>query len=265
MAAWILAILLAASPARAGELTVFAAASLKNALEEVVAAWQAETGHKTRLSLAGSATLARQIAFGAPADVFISANAAWMDYLAEEGLLRDGTRRDILGNALVLIGPHATAALGSTRLEARRRHIVEPPILTATEAPALFAPLHRGRLAMALVEAVPAGIYGKAALEGLGLWETVAPRIAQADNVRAALALVARGEAPLGIVYATDALAEPAVTVLARFASGSHPPITYPAAAIAGRKAPLAEPFLGFLSGEKARAIFARNGFRPLD
>ncbi|MEL6768432.1 MAG: molybdate ABC transporter substrate-binding protein [Pseudomonadota bacterium] len=248
----LIAAALGAIPAHAAEITVFAAASLKEALEDVTDRWSHETGHTARLSFAGSATLARQIAFGAPADVFISANAAWMDSLAADDLLAEDTRRDILANSLVLIAPRRQAA----GTEA-------PPMLTRETAVFLFDRLGGQHLAMALVEAVPAGLYGKAALESLGLWQRLAPQVAQTDNVRTALALVARGEAPLGIVYATDAQAEPRVSVLARFRPEDHPPITYPAAALHGAD-PTATAYLAFLRTMPAREAFARRGFRPL-
>lgn len=227
--------------ASAGQITVFAAASLKTALEEVATGWQAETGHRAVLSFAGSSALARQIEAGAPADLFLSANRDWMDRLEELGLLRPGSRGDLLGNQLVLVGPAGTASqpLDST----------------------LVGALNGGRLAMALVDAVPAGIYGKAALIHLGLWDLLEPHVAQADNVRAALALVAMGEAPLGIVYATDATAEPRVGVAAEFPADSHPPITYPVAILAESRAAEAQGFLDYLNGPVAKAVFLRHGF----
>ncbi|MEO1723962.1 MAG: molybdate ABC transporter substrate-binding protein [Pseudomonadota bacterium] len=251
----LLAAMLCIAPARASDLTIFAAASLKEALEEVTALWNAEGGEPARISFAGSAALARQVAQGAPADVFISANTAWMTYLAEDGAIAAETHRDLLANRLVLIAPSEAAQPASV--------LYEPPTLSTGTAAAFFHRLGDGRLAMAFVDAVPAGIYGKAALEALDLWPRLSPSVVQTDNVRTALALVARGETPLGIVYATDALAEPRVTVLARFPEESHPPITYPVAAIAGRET-RAAPFLSFLSTEPARATFARHGFTPL-
>ena len=239
------ALLLAALPAMAGDVTVFAAASLKTALEEVADGYRRDSGAGVTLALAGSSALARQIEHGAPADVFISASPDWMDHLETAGRLDPATRRDLLGNRLVLIahGPAAPVEIGPD-----------------FDLPAL---LGDGRLAMALVDAVPAGIYGKAALSSLGLWEAVRSQVAQADNVRAALALVASGEAPLGIVYATDAAAEPRVSVVGTFPDGSHPPILYPVAAVAGRAAQAA-PFLAHLAGAEARAVFARHGFRVI-
>ncbi|MBE9636098.1 molybdate ABC transporter substrate-binding protein [Salipiger mangrovisoli] len=230
--------------AQAEEVVVFAAASLKTALEDIAADYEARTGDEITISFAGSSALARQIQQGAPADIFISANEAWMDELETDGLLEPGTRSDLLRNSIVLIA-HGTEA--------------EPvEISDALDLPAL---LGDGRLAMALVDAVPAGIYGKAALESLGLWPQVAPRVAQADNVRAALALVSTGEAPLGIVYATDAAADKAVSVIGTFPEDSHAPIIYPAARLSGRDGVAAADFLSHLHGDEARAVFEAQGF----
>ncbi|MDF0599357.1 molybdate ABC transporter substrate-binding protein [Psychromarinibacter sp. C21-152] len=239
----ILALFALAVPARADRITVFAAASLKTALDEIVAGFEAETGHDVALSFAGSSALARQIGLGAPADIFISANTDWMDTLAADGHIASGTRVELLSNRLVLI-----------------RHWADAPQAEAGP-PDIAGLLGDGRLAMALVEAVPAGIYGKAALQSLGQWDKLADRVAQADNVRAALALVALGEAPYGIVYATDAAAEPDVTAVYTFPADSHPPITYPAALIAGRKTPAATAFLDHLQTDAARAVFRAQGF----
>lgn len=250
-------------PARAeGTLTVFAAASLKEALEEVSEAWTAQTGTPVRISFAGSSALARQISAGAPADVFISANSAWMDVLDDAGLLRARTRVDLLRNSLVLIAPADQAAPISAPAPAPASASVsgQPPLLgAALDLPGMLGT--EGRLAMALVDAVPAGIYGKAALQSLGLWQGVDTRVAQTDNVRAALALVSTGEAPLGIVYATDALADPGVKVLGRFPDDSHPPIVYPAAIVAETRADSARAYLDFLSSPPAAAIFEQHGF----
>jgi molybdate transport system substrate-binding protein len=237
-----------AAPCRAAEVTVFAAASLKNALDEVAAGWQAATGNAVSISYAGSARLARQIEQGAPADLFISANTAWMDYLGDAGLIDEASRRDLLGNRLVLVA-HGPAAV---------------PVELAPGVD-LASRLGDGRLAMALVDAVPAGIYGKAALEHLGLWASVADRTAQTDNVRAALALVALGEAPLGIVYATDAVAEDGVTVVATFPEDSHPPIVYPVALTVEARQPAAVDLLAWLGSAAARGSFERQGFSVLD
>lgn len=246
-AALILAFALAPGAARAADVLVFAAASLKTALDDVAAAFEAQTGSEVAVAYAGSSALARQILAGAPADIFISANTLWMDEVEAAGLLAKGSRRDLLGNRLVLVGPADLSAVSPADLSAE----------------ALAARLGDGRLAMALVDAVPAGMYGKSALASLGLWEALAPRIAQADNVRAALALVARGEAPLGIVYATDAAAEPRVSVLATFPEESHPPIVYPVARLADAGEPAAA-FLDYLAGPDARARFEREGFAVL-
>ncbi len=236
-----------ATSARADGVTVFAAASLKTAVDEIADGFAAATGDRATVSLAGSSALARQIQQGAPADVFISANEAWMDVLEEDGRIAPGTRFDLARNRLVLIAHGADA----------------PPVEIGPGLD-LTGLLKGSRLAMALVEAVPAGIYGKAALESLGLWDAAAPLVAQADNVRAALALVALGEAPYGIVYATDAAAESRVTVVGRLPEDSHPPIVYPAAAIAGRDTAAARRFLQYLRGDAARAALARHDFLPV-
>ncbi|MEL6234362.1 MAG: molybdate ABC transporter substrate-binding protein [Pseudomonadota bacterium] len=230
----------AETPART--VTVFAAASLKTALDEIGAAWQAETGTRLRAVLAGSAMLARQIEAGAAADLVISANPQWMDYLEARGLIDPASRFDLAGNRLALIG------FGP-----------QQPV-EITPGLDLAGLLGSGRLAMALVDAVPAGIYGKAALRHLGLWDSVAAQIAQADNVRAALALVAAGAAPLGIVYVTDAAADPRVAVLGLFPATAHPPILYPAAATPDA-GPAARAFLAYLRGAEARAALTRQGF----
>ncbi len=230
---------LAAQPARAEELLVFAAASLRGALDEVAAGW---AGPVT-VSYAGSSALARQIGFGAQADVFISANPSWMDHLEAQGLIVPDTRRDVLGNALVMVAPAPGAPLVLDGAGLRDR-------------------LGDGRLAMPIPGAVPAGIYGQAGLEHLGLWAEVAPQVVQTDNVRTALALAARGEVPLAVVYATDALAEPRVATVARFPAASHPPIRYPAAALIGAARPeQARAFVAYLGSDPAQAIFAAHGF----
>ena len=236
----------AAAPATvaAEEITVFAAASTTNAMAEVEERFEAATGHDVTVSLAGSSALARQIRQGAPADVYISANPGWMDVLEADGLVEDGTRFDLLTNSIVLVAADAGAA----------------PVEIGPGMD-LAGLLGDGRLAMALVDAVPAGIYGKAALESLGLWDDVEAQVAQADNVRAALAFVATGEAPYGIVYATDAVAEDDVSVVGTFPAETHPPILYPAAALGGSDNPLNRPFLDFLRGPEAREAFERQGF----
>jgi molybdate transport system substrate-binding protein len=227
--------------AAAQDLTVHAAASLRGALDEVATLWEGETGGTLTLVYAGSSALARQIAAGAPGDVFVSANAAWMDVLEEGGHLRAGSRVDLLTNSLVVIAPAgADAPLDLAALPER---------------------IGTGRLALALTEAVPAGIYARQALTTLGLWDAVAPQAVEADNVRAALALVASGAAPLGIVYATDAIAEPRVVVLAELPAGSHDPILYPAAALAQGDALGSAALLALMQGEAAAEVFRRHGF----
>ena len=231
-----------ASVARADDVTVFAAASMKTALDEVSRAYTAQNRVSIRASYAGSALLARQIAQGAPADIYVSANVEWMDWLAEQG--RVAERRALLTNRLVLIAQGAAAD--------------SPDVLTGESD--ISAMLGEGRLAMGLVTSVPAGIYGKEALEHLGQWDTLAPQVAQTDNVRAALALVATGEAPLGITYATDALAEPRVHIAGHFPPESHTPILYPVALIDGA-GPEARGFYDFLQSDAAASIFAAHGF----
>lgn len=229
--------------AGADGVLVFAAASLKTALDEISEGFTDQTGQAVTVSYAASSVLARQIQLGAPADVFISANLDWMDVVQHNGRIDAHSRVDLLGNALVLIGgaDHPNVSL-------------TPP------EQGLMAALNGGYLAMALVEAVPAGVYGKAALIKLGLWRGVQGQVAQTDNVRAALALVATGAAPLGIVYKTDAMAEQRVTVVAQIPADLHPPIVYPAALTTGAQ-PDARDFLTYLQSEDARAVFIRQGF----
>jgi molybdate transport system substrate-binding protein len=242
------AALLAGRPgsAQGRGVSVFAAASLKDALDAVDAAFARAGGGRVVASYAASSTLARQIEQGAEADVFVSADADWMDYVDRRGLIRAGTRRDILSNRLALIAPRGSKAR----------------LVPARGFP-LAAALGKGRLAMAAPD-VPAGRYGQAALKALGVWDQVRGRTAYAENVRAALVFVARGEAPLGIVYDTDARVEPGVTIVALFPEASHPRIVYPAAALAGSANPAGAAYLAFLQGPQARAIFRRFGFRPL-
>lgn len=237
-----------ATPALSDEVVVFAAASLKTALDAVAADFTAATGHEVTISYAGSNQLAAQIIAGAPADIFISAAVDWMDAVEGEGLLVPGTRADLWGNTLVLI--------------AHGRDAAPVAVDAALDLPAL---LGEGMLAMAMVDAVPAGIYGRQALETLGLWAGVAESVAQAENVRAALALVATGEAPFGIVYATDAAAEDNVTVIGTFPADSHAPIVYPVALLTGAADAADRAFLAALSADTADAILAAEGFAILD
>jgi molybdate transport system substrate-binding protein len=241
--------LLAAPAARAAEtVTVFAAASLKTALDAVSAAWTADTGRKAVVSYAASSALAKQIEQGAPADIFISADLDWMDYLGQKDLIDKASVKRLLGNDIVLIAPKDSTAVAE--------------IAPGFELAEL---LGGGRLAMGDVRSVPAGKYGKAALQSLGVWDSVENSLAQAENVRAALKLVATGEAPLGIVYRTDAEAEPTVKVVGIFPPDSHPPIVYPVAVTADSKAAAAGEFLAYLSSPAAREIFKAQGFRLLE
>jgi len=237
-----------AAPLHAEEVVVFAAASLKNGLDDFAARWGAETGNTVTISYAGSGQLARQIVAGAPADLYLSANVGWMDEVEKAGLIQKGARADLLGNTLVLIAHGKGAAAVD----------IGPDL-------DLVGLLGGGKLAMALVDAVPAGQYGKAALGALGLWEGVAPSVAQADNVRAALALVSTGEAPFGIVYATDAAASDNVTVTATFPEGSHPPIIYPVALLSNATDPADRAFYDALFGAEARISFEKQGFSVLN
>jgi molybdate transport system substrate-binding protein len=226
-----------------GPLLVFAAASLADVLDEINRAYSARSGIDVRASYAASSVLARQIESGAPADVFIGADREWMDYLQERHLLRDGSRRDLLGNTLVLVGP----AGGTLQLK------IAPGV-------DLTGALGSGRLAIGDPDSVPAGMYAQAALTRLGVWDHVKDRLARADNVRTALEYVARGESPLGIVYGTDARAEKRVRVVGVFPADTHPPITYPVALTAGAHRG-AEHYSEFLRGDTARQIFTRRGF----
>lgn len=237
----------AALATAAEPVTVFAAASLKESVEKIAAAWKAETGHEVRLSFAGSSALARQIEEGAPADIFISADLKWMDHLDKTGRIKSESRVNLLGNRIVLVAPNDTSATA-----------------TIGENFPLASLLGDGRLAMANVDSVPAGTYGKAALEKLGVWDSVKDKVAQAENVRAALLLVSRAEAPLGIVYETDAKADPGVKILDRFPEASHPAIVYPAALTTDSANAEAAAFLAYLQGAKAHAIFTDAGFTVL-
>jgi molybdate transport system substrate-binding protein len=225
-------------------LTVFAAASLQNVMKEIGADYTKATGVPIAFNFAGSSTLAHQIVEGAPADLFISADPQWMDYAQSHGLVEGAGRVDLLTNHLALIAPKNSA-------------------VTLKIAPgfAIAKALGDGRLSMADPDAVPAGLYGKAALIKLGVWPQVEGRVAKGDNVRAALVFVAKGEAPLGIVYDTDAKIDPGVRIVDLFPDNSHPPILYPAAVIVSPKSAQARAFLTYLQAPKARAMFGRYGF----
>lgn len=223
---------------------VLAAASLQESLTAAADAWAAQGHARPIMSFAGSSALARQIEAGAPADLFLSADQDWMDAVAAKGLLRRGTRSDLLTNRLVLIAP-----VGRSGQMVIRRVF---PLARA---------LGGGRLAMADPDSVPAGKYGKAALAALGVWPSVSGRVAAAENVRAALAMVERRQTPYGIVYATDARAAPGVRIVGVFPAASHPPITYPLAQLAGSRHPDAAAFRRFLLSGRGKAIFRRFGF----
>ena len=225
---------------------VLAAASMQEALEEIARVWEADGHSAPVLSFAGTAALARQIEGGAPADVFVSADGEWMDELERGELIRSGTRTDIAGNSLVLVGDpdHWRDAFWDGR--------------------ALAAMSEGARIAVADTRAVPAGRYARAALETMGEWDAVEPRLVPAENVRAALALVERGQTELGIVYATDARASRKVVTLGAFAALSAEPIRYPAAVLAASTHPDAEAFTRFLRSDEARDILAAHGFEPV-
>lgn len=223
---------------------VFAAASLQQSLDAVANAWTLSGHPPVRLSYAASSTIARQIEQGAPADIFISANQAWMDYLSQKNLIDNGSRRDLLGNRLVLIAPKSSA--------------VSVVIESGFD---IKAALKGGRLAMADTASVPAGQYGVEALKVLKVWEFAETAVVQGGNVRDALAFVARGEATLGIVYATDARIEPRVSIVGEFPANTHPAIIYPAALTARPHDGNAEAFFSFLHSRQAGEIFESYGF----
>ena len=246
----LLAGLIAVAPAaRAAETgTVFAAASLKNALDDAGKAFTAESGVALKASYAASSALARQIESGAPADLFASADLEWMDYLAKKNLVRPETRVNLLGNRIVVIAP-------------KDAKTADMPFTQEGFSAALGPD---GRLATGEVTSVPIGKYAKAAFEKLGLWGGLQPRLAQADNVRAALLLVSRGESPLGVVYESDAKSDPGVKVVGVFPADSHPPVVYPFAVTAEAKGDGAARFLAFLKSAAARPFFEAQGFQVL-
>jgi molybdate transport system substrate-binding protein len=240
----LLALAFSAPGVGAAEAMVFAAASLKEALDEVARRFDADTGHRSVLVYGASSVLARQIEHGAPADLFISADREWMDYLAARKLIDSKSRVELLSNRLVLISP------SDSRIK-----------LAVARGFRLGEALGPDRLAMADPDHVPAGKYARAALEALGAWAGVSGKLARSENVRAALALVARGETPLGIVYRTDAVAERRVRVVEEFPASSHPPIIYPAALTASSKSRAASRLLAFLRSPAVRAVWEKYGF----
>ncbi len=236
--------LLSTTSFAAEKINVFAAASLKNVLDTVNTAWKADTTKEVVLTYAASNALAKQIEAGAPADIFVSADLTWMKYLTDKSLIAKGSDIQLLGNEIVLIAPK------DSKIDLKIENGFK-----------LADAVGSGKLAMANVDSVPAGKYGKAALEKLGVWAAVEGKVAQAENVRAALKLVALGEAPLGIVYATDANTDATVKVVGTFPSDSHAPIIYPAGVVAASKNPDAAEFLKYLQSDKAAAIFEAQGF----
>jgi len=233
-----------AAHAQGRDLLVFGAASLKNALDDANARYLRDAGHKIVVSYGASSALAKQIENGAPADIFISADLDWMDYVAAHKLIKPETRFNLLGNKLVLIAPADS-----------RINLAIAPNFPLAQA------LGNDRLAMADPAAVPAGKYGRAALEALGVWSSVSSKIAPAQDVRATLLLVSRGEAPLGIVYQTDAAADKSVKIVGAFPETTHPPIIYPIAVTTASTHPAAAAYIGFLKSPAAKPAFEIQGF----
>ena len=228
------------------KITVFAAASLKESVDAIAVAWKKQSGQEVVVSYAASSALAKQIEQGAPADIFISADVEWMDYLQKAAKIDKKTRFNLVGNQLVLIAPASSKQVA----------------ISLNKSDGLLKALGDGRLAVAETASVPAGRYAKQSLTKMEVWGNVSTRLAQAENVRAAMAFVARGESPLGIVYSTDAKAEPKVRVVATFPDNSHDAIIYPAAKVATADATLTSGFLAFLKNKKAKAIFKQTGFQ---
>jgi molybdate transport system substrate-binding protein len=230
--------------AQAADVTVLAAASLTDALGQIDADYEKASGNKVKAAFGGSSALAKQLEKGAPADLFISADVPWMDYVAKANLIDPASRTDLLGNHLVLVGPASSTET-----------------VTIDKNYDLAAALKGGKLSVADTNAVPAGKYAKASLEKLGQWDKVQGSLAQGENVRAALALVERGEAPLGIVYQTDAMVAK-VKVIGTFPDDSHPPIIYPVAlTVQGAKSDAAKAYIEYLKSDAAKAVFAKAGF----
>nr|WP_250813862.1 molybdate ABC transporter substrate-binding protein [Neorhizobium tomejilense] len=242
-----------AAPAAAQEkVTVFAAASMKNALDNANRAWGAQGGGQVTVSYAASSTLAKQIENGAPADIFISADLDWMKYLSDKKLVREGTRFNWLGNRIVLVAAKDAAKDAAKPVDIRPGFD-------------LAGLLKGGRLAMGEPNAVPAGKYAKASLEKLGVWPSVEKSVASAESVRAALAFVSRGEAPYGIVYQTDAAADPGVAIVGTFPADTHPPIIYPIAILSESKSKDVSAYLDYLKSDKAAPFLEKEGFTVLE
>ena len=250
LAAWIVALVqfgtVHADASKKPELLVLAAASLTNVLDDLSADWQETSGVTVKLSFAASSVLARQIEAGGKADVFISADQEWMDYLQSRGLIEKPTRRDLAGNRLVLIAP------ADSKIELK----IAPGF-------PLAGVLGGGRIATGDPDTVPVGRYARSALTSLGLWDEIRDRLVRADNVRSAMVFVARGEVPLGIVYTTDALVDQKVRIVDTFPANTHTPITYPAAVVNGARGE-ARPFVEFLGGDVARGTWKKFGFVEL-
>jgi molybdate transport system substrate-binding protein len=243
-------LLASAPPALAADpVVVFAASSLKDALDDVTTRYLNATGKTVTISYGASSTLAQQIEQAAPADIFFSADLDWMNELQTRSLIQANTRVSLLGNQIVLVAPKAATTTNVT-------------VAKGADLATLLG--KDGKLAMANIDSVPAGKYGKASLDALGIWPSVSARVVQADNVRAALAFVTRGEAPLGIVYTTDANAEPGVKVIGTFPADSHPPIVYPVALIASSKNPDAKAFYDFLKSDAAKPAYLKQDFTVL-
>jgi molybdate transport system substrate-binding protein len=241
-----LCLLIVPLAARSQELTVFAAASLTDAMKDLATQWTAAGHQALRMSFGASSTLARQIEQGAPVNVFASADEKWMNYLVEKNLIANGTVKELLGNDLVLVVPANKA-----------QHITITP---AFDLAGLLGP--SGRLAVGDPAHVPVGIYAEQALKKLGFWDSISPRLARTDDVRSGLLLVERGEAPAGIVYGTDAAVSSAVMVAGTFPANSHDPISYPFAVTKSGDTPEARALLTFLAGPQARAVFVKRGFK---
>ncbi len=239
-------LMLVSTAAGSAQITVFAAASLTNALQDIGQAYKSQNKGKVVFSFASSSVLAKQIEAGGSGELFISADSEWIDYLDERGLLRNAARKNLLGNRLVLIAPK----------DSKISLVIEPGFPLAKA-------LGDGKLAIADPDLVPAGRYARSALTVLGVWNSIAEQVARAENVRMALAYVARGEAPLGIVYETDARIEPMVRIIGIFPEDTHPPIVYPLVLTKDAK-PDARTFFDYLSGPEARAIFEKYGFTVL-
>ncbi len=236
------------SGTKAEQVIVFAAASLQEALSDVIAGFEMASGHEVVASFAGSSALARQVQYGAPADVVMLANVNWMTYLSGKGFLQVEGGKSLFGNDLSLVVPVSSEVT-----------------FEQADAAELSQILNNGRVAMALVEAVPAGIYGKEALTSLGLWDTVQSNVVETDSVRAALALVALGEVAAGIVYLTDAMVDDRVRIVAQFPADSHSEIVYPAAIVTGQDRPEVIEFMTYLGSQAARDAFVQRGFTVLE